>query len=60
MDKGTVSNEDIFLDLIERVISGKFSIIETRRSNYEGKQEFDFVLKKKSHKEWDFYKLEFW
>ena len=54
MDKGTVSNEDIFLDLIERVISGKFSIIETRRSNYEGNQEFDFVLKKKSHKKWDF------
>ena len=51
MDKGSVSNEDIFLDLIERVISGEFSIVETRRSNYEGKQEFDFVLKKKSHKE---------
>lgn len=48
MDKGTVSNEDIFLDLIERVISGRFSIVETRRSNYEGKQEFDFVLKKVS------------
>lgn len=47
MDKGTVSNEDIFLDLIERVISGKFSIIETRRGNYDDKQEFDFILKKK-------------
>lgn len=47
MDKGTVSNEDIFLDLIERVISGEFSIIETRRGNYDDKQEFDFILKKK-------------
>ena len=47
MDKGTVSNEYLILDLIERVISGKFSIIETRRGNYDDKQEFDFILKKK-------------
>lgn len=47
MDKTTLSNEDIFLDLIERVISGRFSIVETRRGNYDDKQEFDFILKKK-------------
>lgn len=60
MDKRKIISEDIFLDLIKCVISGESSIVETRRSNYDGKQEFDFVLKKKPRKEWGFYQLESW
>lgn len=50
MDERKITSEDIFLDLIKRVISGEFSIIETRRGNYDDKQEFNFILKEKRPK----------
>ena len=46
-----MNKEELLMDLIKKVLLGKYHLCEVRRSNYNGKQEYDFVIKKASDKE---------
>lgn len=41
-----MSKEDLLMDLVKKVLSRNYVLDEVRRSNSNGKQEYDFVIKK--------------
>ena len=45
-----MSNEEILLDLITKILTKEYVLSEVRRSNSNDKQEYDFVIKKASSK----------
>ena len=45
-----MSKEEILMDLVKKILLGKYRLYEVRRSNSNGKQEYDFVIKKISSK----------
>ena len=46
-----MTKKDILLELIGRVLTGKYELCEVRRSNHDELQEYDFVIKKPPRKE---------
>ena len=46
-----MSREELLLDLVKKILLGKYRLYELRRSNSNSKQEYDFVIKKASSKE---------
>lgn len=45
-----MTQKEILLQLISRVLTGEYELYEVRRSNHDELQEYDFVIKKASSK----------